>query len=194
MTNHTLNDIIKQSSIAITALSVLFYFWGYSYYSFVAHEMGIPLEFLPDKSIQDYLLRGGYVGLLILTPIGAIVFAIGSLINVLLKGKISRLINQIFSQSTFVVTLAILLVVVLSVALIQPIATIMSSKSSGIRLTIKSVVLNSNPSTASSLVGLCYVSKKGQTYIFADTLSDTHGRIHLIQESELKHLELETSH
>ncbi len=188
MKSETIMNSIKASSTAITLVSVLFYFWGYYLQAFWASSKGIPMEFIPERSIQAYMLKGGFVGVFIILPLFAILYGIGIAIDNWSRGKVSRFVFAIRRQGAFVEGLCLILLLSLSIVLLQPISTLLSKESQPSRLTVQKISLKQASDSATNYVGLCYVSTKGSNYVFADTLAHGKAHIYLLQESEVRQI------
>ena len=146
------------------------------------------MEFMPERSVQDYMLLGGYAGLFFLIPSIIVVYVLGRWIDKLTNRKLSALFETIQKQGPVAIVLSYALLFSLSVAALKPFATLVSSSSQSQKLSVQTVTLSSESKVVTNYRGLCYIAKKGSNYVFADTLSRKGGHLFLLHESEVKEI------
>jgi hypothetical protein len=80
-------NILKDSAVVITGLSVLLFVWGFSFEAFAALYLGVPLDFASERSLQEYLLTGGFVALFFYAPAVLVVLVIARAARAFLRTR-----------------------------------------------------------------------------------------------------------
>ena len=154
-------EFLRDSAVITTGLAVLLFVWGSSFQSFSAQIEGVPLVFLPELTVQEHMLSGGFVALFIFVPTLALIL----IVNQLAKGRISSYIRKKTNDSLdaficYAVALA------LSIGILYLVALAFSYFRSPYSMRVQTMRLASGPST--QLEGLSFVTRRGGNYVFVN--------------------------
>jgi hypothetical protein len=111
-------EMLKDSALLVTASSVVLFVWGFAFESFCLIDKGVPMDLAPRRSLQEYLLTGGFVGLFFYAPVAGVLYALNRLI---LKRITNKQVKSV-APSSYAMTASIIWTLALSVCLLVPIS------------------------------------------------------------------------
>jgi hypothetical protein len=181
--------ILKDSAIVIAILSSLLYFWGVIGETVQLRALGIPPGLMPERSVQDYLVRGGLLALYVLLPTAVLVF----IIDVARGRSITRYFADVQLQGSFYVVIIYFTVLLASVALVAVGALVTSGMNKESLLKVKGIRLTDNTKGLSKYEGLYLLRKNEKIYLFVDKFA-REATFYMLSENEVKELVVSSSH
>jgi hypothetical protein len=185
MGNKTTFDFLRDSAIVTTGAAVLLFVWGSSFQAFTASAEGFPLVFLPELSTQEHMLNGGLVALFVLFPFALIVLIIDRLSGQRLlaypRASYRRGAADAFLWSA--VAFAV------SIALLSPVARLVTHVNNPYRLKVRSIRL-ATPGSSKGFDNLYFVTRRGGNYVFVDRPQTGDPVVHILHADEMRELVL----
>jgi hypothetical protein len=187
-TTQGFSTIVKDSAIVLAILSSLLYLWGAVGERVELHALGIPPGLMPERSVQDYLLRGGLLGLYILLPAAALIL----LIDVAAGRSITRYIANVHQQGSFYVLVIYFTALLASVALVAVGMLLLRGVNKEYPFKVKSIRLTDNTKRLGTYEGLYLLTKSAKMYLFVDKFAKE-ATFYILSEDEVKELIVSSS-
>jgi hypothetical protein len=159
-----LSTALRDSALLITAASVLFYTWGIYGDMMTFFLKGAPLEFFPESTIEERMLTGGMLGLMIFYPIVVLAYVV----DLLTKGAIQKLVHKLNNARTLAFVSVYSGMFLLSILFVCLGTTFLTYFSPASKTQIISIRLADDAHRLTKYEGKVYVGRKGKNYIFAD--------------------------
>jgi len=171
------------SALIVAVASALLYFFGIAFRIIRLNEIGVPVDFARQWSLQEYVLSGG-VFLAILAPF----LAFPDLALAMWPTGRQRLLSMVASLSLFRALVLSVYAVFLGLIIIFPIARLLAHTSTHYR--VSSIVLKSGKPSALLPQNAYYVSGTEKELVFVDKWADPRANLIIIARDEVAELQL----
>ena len=180
---------LVNSAILLTYFLATLYVWGLAFEAFSFVELGVPLEFTPNQSVQNYIFTGGLLFLLFYLPIIAVMYFVVRFVELKKKPKSKiNLWTKINRMGTIGLTLFLICTFALSVFAIVPISRFVIKSSTSNRYRVKAITKSRDSTISNSYENFIFITTKGSNYIFAEPTEKSNAKIYILNKSEIKEL------
>jgi hypothetical protein len=174
--------ILKDSAIVLAIVSGLLYFWGIIGDRVHLNALGIPYTFVPERSVQEYLVNGGLLGLFFVVPV-ALLFWI---IDLGTDRRITRYFADFALGGHFFAVVNYLMVFLAATVLVA-VGTLLSELMRKDSFKVKNIRLTDNAKRMGNYEGLYLVTKSAKMYLFVDKFGKG-ATFYFLDQDEVKEL------
>jgi len=176
---------LRDSAVITTGLTVLLFVWGSSFQSFTAQMEGVPLVFLPELTVQEHMMSGGLIALLILFPLVLLCLIIDRLMKRRLESYVRRRAKQNPADALIYYALAL----ALSIGVLYPVAWAFARFRPPYSLRVKTMRLAGGASS-DQFKNLYFVTRRGGNYVFVDRTRPQAPVVSILHVDEMRDMTL----
>jgi len=176
---------LRDSAVITTGLTVLLFVWGSSFQSFSAQMEGVPLVFLPELTVQEHMMSGGLIALLILFPLVLLCLIIDRLMKRRLESYVRRRAKQNPADALIYYALAL----ALSIGVLYPVAWAFARFRPPYSLRVKTMRLAGGASS-DQFKNLYFVTRRGGNYVFVDRTRPQAPVVSILHVDEMRDMTL----